>query len=161
MPPPGTRQPSPGDSGSSSSSPIWLAEMNGQVYFYAGTSSTSGLWRTDGTSAGTSPVYTAFSFPRELINFGGTLFFAGLAYNPNGRLLDSLVQQVRALPIELRFSTPATAALVAELKPDAIVVATGARRDAPAIPGAGLGHVWSGDELRRWYWLKDRMGFAS
>ena len=80
---------------------------------------------------------------------GGTLFFAGLAYNPNGRLLDSLVQQVRALPIELRFSTPATAALVAELKPDAIVVATGARRDAPAIPGAGLGHVWSGDELRR------------
>jgi hypothetical protein len=37
---------------------------------------------------------------------GGTLFFAGLAYNPNGRLLDSLVQQVRALPIELRFSTP-------------------------------------------------------
>lgn len=80
---------------------------------------------------------------------GGTLFFAGLAYSPNGRLLDYLVRQVKALPIELRLSTPASPALVAELKPDAIVVATGARRGAPPIPGADLPHVWSGDELRR------------
>ena len=80
---------------------------------------------------------------------GGTLFFAGLAYNPNGRLLDHLAAQVRGLPIALRLSTPASAALMAELKPDAIVVATGAKRDAPPIPGADLNHVWSGDELRR------------
>ena len=80
---------------------------------------------------------------------GGTLFFAGLAYNPNGRLLDYLTAQVRGLPITLRLSTEASVALMAELKPDAIVVATGARRDAPPIPGAELNHVWSGDELRR------------
>jgi NADPH-dependent 2,4-dienoyl-CoA reductase/sulfur reductase-like enzyme len=80
---------------------------------------------------------------------GGTLFFAGLSYNPNGRLLDYLAAQVRGLPITLRLSTAVTPALVAELGPDAIVVATGARRDTPDIPGAQLNHVWSGDELRR------------
>lgn len=80
---------------------------------------------------------------------GGTLFFAGLAYPENGRLLDWLVGQVRSLPIEVRLETEASPALVAELKPDAVVVATGARRDAPPIPGADLKHVWSGEELRR------------
>lgn len=80
---------------------------------------------------------------------GGTLFFAGLAYTPNGELLDSLVAQVRALPIDVRLSTEATAALVAELEPDAVIVATGMRRTAPPIPGAELSHVWSGDELKR------------
>lgn len=80
---------------------------------------------------------------------GGTLFFAGLAYPENGPLLDYLVNQVRQLPIEVRLSTPVEVALVESLKPDVIVVATGARRAAPPIPGADLSHVWSGDELRR------------
>ncbi len=80
---------------------------------------------------------------------GGTLFFAGLAYTPNGRLLDQLVTQVRALPITLRLSTEATPQAISALQPDVIVVATGARRDAPPIAGAELPHVWSGDELRR------------
>lgn len=80
---------------------------------------------------------------------GGTLFFAALAYPENGRLLDYLIEQVHQLPVEIRLSTPITQELVAQLKPDAIVVATGARRAAPAIPGADQSHVWSGDELRR------------
>jgi len=82
-------------------------------------------------------------------HLGGTLFFAGLAYAPNVGLLDSLVAQVRALPVDVRLSTEATPALVAVLQPDAIIVATGPRRDAPPIPGAELPHVWSGDELKR------------
>ena len=49
----------------------------------------------------------------------------------------------------MKLSTAADAALVERLKPDAIVVASGARRAAPAIEGAGQKHVWSGDELRR------------
>jgi 2,4-dienoyl-CoA reductase-like NADH-dependent reductase (Old Yellow Enzyme family)/NADPH-dependent 2,4-dienoyl-CoA reductase/sulfur reductase-like enzyme len=80
---------------------------------------------------------------------GGTLFFAGLAYAENGKLLDYLVQQVKGQNITVRLSTPVTAALVAELQPQHIIVATGARRAAPAIAGAEQRHVWSGDELRR------------
>jgi 2,4-dienoyl-CoA reductase-like NADH-dependent reductase (Old Yellow Enzyme family)/NADPH-dependent 2,4-dienoyl-CoA reductase/sulfur reductase-like enzyme len=80
---------------------------------------------------------------------GGTLFFAALAYHENGRLLDNLVHQVRALPIDIRLGTAATPELLRSLKVDEVLVANGARRAAPAIPGADLKHVWSGDELRR------------
>ena len=80
---------------------------------------------------------------------GGTLFFAALAYPENGKLLDYLVEQVKQSPIEVKLSTEATPALIAQLKPDSIVVATGARRAASAIPGVEQKHVWSGDELRR------------
>lgn len=80
---------------------------------------------------------------------GGTLFFAALAYAENGRLLDYLVEQVRNLPIEVRYNSEATPELLRELGADAVLVATGARRAAPAIPGAEQDHVWSGDELRR------------
>jgi 2,4-dienoyl-CoA reductase-like NADH-dependent reductase (Old Yellow Enzyme family)/NADPH-dependent 2,4-dienoyl-CoA reductase/sulfur reductase-like enzyme len=80
---------------------------------------------------------------------GGTLFFAGLAYAENGALLDHLVRQVKKLPIQLMLGTAATPALLRELKADAVIVATGAERSAPGIPGAEQDHVWSGDELRR------------
>lgn len=80
---------------------------------------------------------------------GGTLFFAALAYPENGRLLDYLVEQIKHPSITIRLNCIADAALVAELEPDEIIVATGARRSAPAIPGAEQSHVWSGDELRR------------
>lgn len=80
---------------------------------------------------------------------GGTLFFAALAYPENGKLMDYLVEQMKQMPIDVKLSTEADAALVALLKPDTIVVATGARRAAPAIQGAEQKHVWSGDELRR------------
>lgn len=80
---------------------------------------------------------------------GGTLFFAGLAYPENGRLLDYLVAQMQDPRIEVKLDTAATPELVRELHPDAIIVATGAKRAAPAVPGADQKHVWSGDELRR------------
>ncbi|QEE23396.1 FAD-dependent oxidoreductase [Rhodanobacter glycinis] len=80
---------------------------------------------------------------------GGTLFFAGLAYPENGRLLDYLVAQMEHPRIDIRLATEATPALLDELHPDRIIVATGARRAAPSIPGAEQRHVWSGDELRR------------
>lgn len=80
---------------------------------------------------------------------GGTLFFAALAYHENGRLLDNLVHQVGALPIDIRLGTAATPELLKSLEVDEVLVANGARRAAPAIPGADLKHVWSGDELRR------------
>lgn len=80
---------------------------------------------------------------------GGTLFFAALAYPENGRLLDYLVRQMEHPMIDVRLNTTVDAALLEQLKPDEILVGTGAKRAAPAIEGADQNHVWSGDELRR------------
>jgi NADPH-dependent 2,4-dienoyl-CoA reductase/sulfur reductase-like enzyme len=80
---------------------------------------------------------------------GGTLFFAAMAYPENGKLLDYLVAQMHSLPIDVRLNTEANAALIHALGADVVVVASGARRDAPPIDGANQSHVWSGDELRR------------
>ncbi|UVE17461.1 FAD-dependent oxidoreductase [Pseudomonas sp. LS44] len=80
---------------------------------------------------------------------GGTLFFAALAYPENGKLLDNLLYQVRNLPIEVRLNTEVNAALLSDMGADQVIVATGAQRAAPDIPGANQNHVWSGDELRR------------
>lgn len=79
---------------------------------------------------------------------GGTLRFAGLAYEPNERLLDWLRRQVEASRVEVRLGTEATVDLVASLKPDVVFVATGAVRDMPPIPGNDLPHVFSGDDMR-------------
>lgn len=79
---------------------------------------------------------------------GGTLWFAALVYEPNGRLLEHLEAQVRKLPIALRLGQVASLPLVQELRPDVIVIAVGARRQAPSIPGVDRAHVFSGDDLR-------------
>ncbi|QXZ08493.1 FAD-dependent oxidoreductase [Comamonas sp. Y33R10-2] len=80
---------------------------------------------------------------------GGTLFFAALAYPENGRLLDYLVKQMKHPQIDVRLNTTVDAKLLDQLKPDEILVGTGAKRAAPPITGADQDHVWSGDELRR------------
>lgn len=80
---------------------------------------------------------------------GGTLFFAGLAYAENGQLLDYLAHQMQTLNVDVRLKTEATPELIQKLAADSVIVATGAERSAPAIPGADSKHVWSGDELRR------------
>lgn len=80
---------------------------------------------------------------------GGTLRFAGLAYEPNERLLDWLRARVEASAVEVRLRTEATPDLVRSLVPDLVIVATGAVREMPAIPGADLPHVFSGDDMRR------------
>ena len=81
-------------------------------------------------------------------HLGGTLRFAALAYEPNGRLLAWLQRQIAASRVTVRLNTAASPALIAALKPDSVVVASGAKRPMPAIPGAELPHVFSGDELR-------------
>jgi 2,4-dienoyl-CoA reductase-like NADH-dependent reductase (Old Yellow Enzyme family)/NADPH-dependent 2,4-dienoyl-CoA reductase/sulfur reductase-like enzyme len=79
---------------------------------------------------------------------GGTLQFASIAYEPNERLLTWLRREVSAGGIEVRLGVDATPDLVAGLSPDLVVVATGARREAPPLPGADRRNVLSGDELR-------------
>ncbi len=80
---------------------------------------------------------------------GGTLRFASIAYQPNERLLDWLEAQLGASAVEVRLNTAATADLLKQWKADDVVVATGARRSMPPIPGADLAHVYSGDDMRR------------
>src|SRR3546814_20733531 len=69
---------------------------------------------------------------------GGTLRFASLAYEPNERLLDWLKRQVGQSRIDVRLGTLATPESIAALSPEMVIVATGAIRAAPSIPGADL-----------------------
>jgi len=79
---------------------------------------------------------------------GGTLQFAGLAYEPNERLLDWLRGQLAQSRVDVRLGTEATVSLLQVLAPDRVIVATGAVRGMPVIPGVELDHVLSGDDLR-------------
>jgi 2,4-dienoyl-CoA reductase-like NADH-dependent reductase (Old Yellow Enzyme family)/NADPH-dependent 2,4-dienoyl-CoA reductase/sulfur reductase-like enzyme len=79
---------------------------------------------------------------------GGTLRLAALGYAPNERLLDWLTRKVEASRVEVRLNCEATPELVRSLAPDHVVVATGAIRARPDIPGVDLPHVFDGDELR-------------
>ncbi len=79
---------------------------------------------------------------------GGTLRFAALTYAANERLLDWLIRQVESAGVEVRLNTAASPELLRSLAPDAVVVATGARRGLPGLPGGDLPQVLSGDDLR-------------
>jgi NADPH-dependent 2,4-dienoyl-CoA reductase/sulfur reductase-like enzyme len=79
---------------------------------------------------------------------GGTLFFASLVCAENGKLTEWLETQVRKLPIDVRLDCEVTPSVVNELEPDVVLVAVGARREAPSIAGVDRPNVLSGDDLR-------------
>ncbi|MBH1997532.1 MAG: FAD-dependent oxidoreductase [Sphingomonadaceae bacterium] len=79
---------------------------------------------------------------------GGTLRFAALAYEPNERLLNWLRREIGKFSVEVRLKTQATPELITSLKPDKVIVAVGAVRDMPPIPGNDQDFVLSGDDLR-------------
>ncbi|WP_280458567.1 FAD-dependent oxidoreductase [Nocardia carnea] len=79
---------------------------------------------------------------------GGTLWFSGLTTPDNQMLLDWLKVQVQRLGVDIRLKSEATVASIQALQPDAVVVATGAVRGRPAVPGSELPHVHTGDTLR-------------
>jgi NADPH-dependent 2,4-dienoyl-CoA reductase/sulfur reductase-like enzyme len=80
---------------------------------------------------------------------GGSVFFSAIAYAPNERLITYLVASLEKLAVDIRLNTPVDQALVTKLQPDAVILAVGALRAAPPIPGADQAHVFSGDELRQ------------
>jgi NADPH-dependent 2,4-dienoyl-CoA reductase/sulfur reductase-like enzyme len=80
---------------------------------------------------------------------GGTLRFASLAYEPNERILNWLRREVDEAGIAVRLSTEATPDLLRSLHVDEVIVATGAIREMPDIPGGVLPHVLSGDDMRQ------------
>jgi len=79
---------------------------------------------------------------------GGALRFAALAYAPNERLLLWLERQVEGLGIEVRRGFGVTPDRIRELEPDVVIVAVGARRERPEVPGIDRRHVFDGDQLR-------------
>lgn len=66
-------------SGPSGSNPSWLTEYQGYLYFTAIADHSYGLWRSDGTAAGTVRLedpWPDLSYnPAQLINHGGLLYF--------------------------------------------------------------------------------------
>ena len=79
---------------------------------------------------------------------GGTMWFSQLTTPANQLLVDWLTHEIERLNIDVLLSTEATREVVHALNPDDIVVATGARRGLPGVPGAELPHVLTGDVLR-------------
>ncbi len=79
---------------------------------------------------------------------GGSLRFAALVYEPNRRLLDWMTDQMAVCGVEVHTSADPSPAEVAAMDPDAVIVATGARRASPGIPGIDMTHVFDGDDLR-------------
>ena len=80
---------------------------------------------------------------------GGTLRFASLAYEPNERILEWLRREVKEAGVEVRLGTVATPELLQSLGVRHVIVATGAVRGMPPIPGNEQDHVFSGDDMRR------------
>jgi 2,4-dienoyl-CoA reductase (NADPH2) len=79
---------------------------------------------------------------------GGTLQFAGITYAANEKLLHWQRRQIKESTVQLMLNTAATVDLVKNMAADEVVIATGARRDMPDIPGNDKNFVFSGDEMR-------------
>ena len=93
-------------------------------------------------------------------DLGGTARIAALAYQPNERLVHYLAGAIRALPIDIRLGKTATRDNIAAENADHVILATGARRSAPDIPGKQQRHVFDGDELRGLLFGSDREAIA-
>ena len=79
---------------------------------------------------------------------GGTARVAAIAYAPNGLFVDWLKRELDDLDVDVRMHCRATVESVQALNPDAVIVATGAIRRAPPIPGKEQSHVHDGVSLR-------------
>jgi len=79
---------------------------------------------------------------------GGTARFSSLTTPMNAELVRYLSTMMADLDVEVRLDSSATVEALRVLAPEVVVVATGARRERPSVPGADLAHVLSGDDLR-------------
>ena len=80
---------------------------------------------------------------------GGALLLAATLHRDNEPYLDYLLAEVGRLPVDVQLGTAATPQRVAAERPDAVIVATGARVRTPAIPGVEHPHVLTGALLRQ------------
>lgn len=79
---------------------------------------------------------------------GGSAWFSQLTTPANGPLLDWQQHELERLGVVVKLGQKATVESIMALRPSAVVLATGAHRGVPAVPGADLPHVQTGDTLR-------------
>ncbi len=79
---------------------------------------------------------------------GGTAWFSQLTTPANQPLVAWLEQELQRVGVTVQLDTAATIDVLRVLHPDVVIVATGARRNLPDVPGATLPHVHTGDDLR-------------
>ncbi|GAB3279612.1 FAD-dependent oxidoreductase [Parahaliea aestuarii] len=79
---------------------------------------------------------------------GGSLFFAATVHSDNEPLLHFLRNELERLRVDVQLGNTATRDKVAALRPDAVLVATGARVEVPDIPRVAGARIFSGSELR-------------
>jgi 2,4-dienoyl-CoA reductase-like NADH-dependent reductase (Old Yellow Enzyme family)/thioredoxin reductase len=91
---------------------------------------------------------------------GGTARIAALAYEPNGRLIDYHRHKMLQLGVSVKLNTKATPEQLSELKPDHVIVAVGANRQAPDIQGKAANFVFDGEEMRGLLLGGDTRGMA-
>ncbi len=72
---------------------------------------------------------------------GGMLISAAVTYEPTGRYLRWLHREIAEADIEVHLGSAVTPLMLAALKPDAVIVATGAAHRNPAIPGIDKAYV--------------------
>ncbi len=84
----------------------------------------------------------------EKDRLGGTAWFSSLTTPNNAELVRYLSAAVHEAGVDIRLGRAAGLEEIGAERPDVVLVATGARRDRPALPGADQAHVFSGDDLR-------------
>ncbi|HLR99820.1 FAD-dependent oxidoreductase [Mycolicibacillus parakoreensis] len=79
---------------------------------------------------------------------GGALLWASVLHPENAPFLDWLRAEIDRSGVRVVLNRTVSTAEVRALNPNAVVVATGAQVVAPTLPGAELGHVHTGAQLR-------------
>jgi NADPH-dependent 2,4-dienoyl-CoA reductase/sulfur reductase-like enzyme len=79
---------------------------------------------------------------------GGTAMFSQLTTPASPPFVAWLQRELSIAGVAVRLGTTATLATVGALAPDLVVVATGARRGRPDVPGARGPNVYTCDDLR-------------
>jgi 2,4-dienoyl-CoA reductase-like NADH-dependent reductase (Old Yellow Enzyme family)/thioredoxin reductase len=79
---------------------------------------------------------------------GGTARLSALTTPMNAELVRYLSNEIAALDVDVRLGAEATPEAIREAGAEVVVVATGAHRERPEVPGVDLPHVLTGDDLR-------------
>ena len=79
---------------------------------------------------------------------GGSLRLAALMYEPNERLLEWLIGEVKRNGVQVELGSDMEPAEISAAAADVVIVATGAGREASGLVGADKPHVLDGDSLR-------------